>query len=95
MQALVCFGHKPKVRVATKLVEDDDKVFNSSLSFAMQEKKVENDDEVHSFFALVSSKDQKMITNIALIIVFYLSFVRRLGGDVERNGHNHLLCKGT
>jgi hypothetical protein len=39
-----------------KPIGDDDKPFNSLSSFAMQEKKVENEDEVHSSlsFALVS-----------------------------------------
>jgi hypothetical protein len=39
-----------------KPAEDDDKHFNTSLSSVMQEKKVENDNEVHSClsFAMVS-----------------------------------------
>ncbi len=35
-----------------------------------------------------------MIMNVALVIVFCPSFVRRPKGDLEGNAFNHLLYKG-
>jgi hypothetical protein len=36
-----------------------------------------------------------MTINVALVVVFYLGFVKRPKGDVEHNSHNHILYKGT
>ncbi len=36
-----------------------------------------------------------MAMNVALIIYFCPSFIRRPEGDIDRNIHNHFFCKGT